>query len=255
VPASEAHEDEAERLSATIAAAPLRRDPAPHLYLEEVFSSDFYRRMVDEFPETSAFARWRHEGDPAVFFGSYAQRLELRLPRDRDRLSGQRRAFWSSLAAALCGQTVTRAIAAKFREPLERRFGEAARSPDFMETRLTAELMLDKHEPGYYLGPHTDHFAKVMAFVFYMPERAGLDHLGTALYEPREAGFTCPGVRHHDPAGFTLTETMPFRPNSAFVFVRDDTLFHGVERFGEEELAGSERRGFQLQYREVEAPS
>ena len=104
---------------------------------------------------------------------------------------------------------------------------------------MRGAMMLNKHDPGYYLGPHTDRFEKIVTCVFYMPERPRLDHLGTSLYRPKEPGFTCRGIVHHHPNGFIKRETIPFRPNSAFIFARSDVLFHGVEKLRDAELTAA----------------
>ena len=49
------------------------------------------------------------------------------------------------------------------------------------------------------------------------------------MYVPKEKGFTCTGIVHHNPVLFIHTHTVPFRRNSALMFFRDDRLFHGVD--------------------------
>jgi hypothetical protein len=242
-------EREEAHIAAALTAAPLRCDPSPHLFVESLFSDAFYDRLLAEFPtDDRAFQRWNHGGDPTLFFGNYDRRLEVNLPADLVRLSPQQSAFWLAMSEFLCGPRFARMLIDKFHDVLFERFGEALDDPSFPENRMRGATMLNKHDPEYYLGPHTDRFEKIATCVFYMPERSGLDHLGTTLYDPKEAGFTCRGIVHHDPAKFVKRETIPFRPNSAFVFARSDVLFHGVERLTPDQLHGSARPGFQMQF-------
>ena len=109
-------------------------------------------------------------------------------------------------------------------------------------------MIVNEHDADYYLGPHTDRAEKVFTCLFYFPEHAGLDHLGTTLYRPLEDGFTCGGLAHHDPARFARRDTIPYRANSALMFARTDVMFHGVHALTEEQLRGSKRRSIQMQF-------
>jgi hypothetical protein len=109
-------------------------------------------------------------------------------------------------------------------------------------------MLVTRHRANYYLGPHTDRSEKVVTCVFNCAERTGLDHLGTAIYEPKQEGFTCDGRVHHNPELFNLTEIVPYRPNSALIFFRDDRLFHGVERLNDRALMGSQRANIQFNF-------
>jgi hypothetical protein len=242
-------EREVEHVRRAIEAAPLREDPSPFAYVESFFSDEFYREMLAQFPtEPGAFERWFHGGDPAIFFGNYDRRWENNFPKGLERLSPSQRTFWSSVSDFLRGPAFATMVLTKFRPFFLERFGSALDDPGFYENKMRGAVMLNKHDPGYYLGPHTDRFEKIATLVFYMPESPGLEHLGTTLYAPKEAGFTCRGTVHHDPANFTKVETIPFRANSAFLFARSDVLFHGVERLTDAELCGSARPGFQMQF-------
>ncbi len=240
---------EMQHIAAAIAAAPLRESPSPHIYIEGLFSDAFYARLQREFPaEPNAFVRWHHGGDPALFFGNYDRRHEINLPHDLQRLTEKQKTFWQAFSELLCGPAFARVLIERFRPFLLDRFGADLDEPSFFERKMRGAVMLDKHDEGYYLGPHTDRYEKIVTCVFFMAERPGLDPLGTALYSPLEEGFTCRGIVHHDPKKFELREIMPFRPNSAFIFARSDVLFHGVEPMTEATLQGSVRPGFQMQF-------
>ena len=240
---------EAAHLASAIAAAPLRSEPSPHVYIDGLFSDAFYDRLERAFPTApDAFQRWNHGGDPTIFFGNYDRRHEINFPHDLKRLTEDQRVFWSGLSDFLCGPAFARIVIERFRPFLRERFGDDLDDPSFFERKMRGAVMLDKHDPGYYLGPHTDRYEKIVTCVFFMAERPGLDHLGTALYRPLEEGFTCRGIVHHDPKKFAVDEVMPFRPNSAFIFARSDVLFHGVEPMTEATLQGSSRPGFQMQF-------
>lgn len=230
----------------SIRGADIRLGPAPHLFVEDVFPEAYYRDVMSGLSAVSNVLRPQvHTGDPKAFFGSYAQRLESHVPRDLIRMNVGAALFWNGLFKILSGEPVFAAFKAKFDAGFRARFGDAAERPGFREG-LRPNMLLTKHLPDYYLGPHTDRFEKVITCVFNCPERAGLERLGTTLYEPKETGFTCRGSAHHDPARFHVKGKVPFAQNSALIFFRDDRLFHGVERLTKEELGGSERPNIQF---------
>jgi hypothetical protein len=85
-----------------------------------------------------------------------------------------------------------------------------------------------------------------VTFIFNCAERPGLEHLGTAMYRPKQKGFTSDGQEHCDPALFERIHLSPYRPNSALIFFRHDALFHGVELLTAENLQGSNRPNIQF---------
>lgn len=77
--------------------------------------------------------------------------------------------------------------------------------------------------------PHTDAVSKIVTAIFYLPRDARMSVFGTSIYRPKERGFTawkCPHLPHEQ---FDLVRTVPFVPNSMFVFMKSDRSFHGVE--------------------------
>ena len=239
---------EAEHVRAAILSAPLRDDPSPYVYVENVFSPAAYTSILDLFPaDPGAFRRWHNPADPALRAGNYEQRREIELPHDAHRLPPAERAFWSEMAAFLSAPAFLSTLVERFPEYAGERFGAQLDDPSFGDL-LGCTVSLHEHDPEYYLGPHTDHREKVFSALFYFPERDGLDHLGTSLYRPLQRDYTSDGSAHHDPAGFDIRETLPYRPNSALVFARTDVMFHGVERLTADALQGSRRRGIHMQF-------
>jgi hypothetical protein len=243
-------EREARHVRRAILEAPLLEDPSAYLYVENVFSPAAYAAILRLLPtDPEAFRRWRTPGDdPTLWFGNYEQRREIDLPQDAHRLSPERRAFWSALAAFLGAPHFAHTLLERFPAYSRARFGAQLDEPSFAEERLGCSVSFHEHDAGYYLGPHTDHREKVFSALFYFPEREGLDHLGTTLYRPLQRDFTSDGSVHHDPAGFERRRTIPYRPNSALVFARTDVMFHGVDPLTAADLQGSRRRGIHMQF-------
>jgi len=240
---------EAAHMRSAVFAAPMRDEPSAHIYVENVFSPPTYAAMLEMFPTDSlALRRWSNPGDHGVRFGNYSRRREVQIPSEAERLSLEQRDFWLQAAEIMHGEQFARTLLERFEPYARARFGDRIDDPSFVRDNLRGTMLLNQHDADYYLGPHTDRGEKVFTCLFYFPEHEGLEHLGTTLYRPLEAGFTCPGVAHHDPARFERGETAPYRANSAFVFARTDVMFHGVHPLTADELNGSKRRSIQMQF-------
>ena len=240
---------EALHLRHAVLGAALRDEPSPHVYVENVFSAAAYAAMCRMWPlDSPALRRWDNPGDPAVRFGNYGRRQEIIIPFEAERLPPEQRAFWLGVGSVLNGQDFARTLIERFEPYARERFGDRIDDPAFVRDALRGSLLINQHDADYYLGPHTDRNEKVFTCLFYFPEHDGLDHLGTTLYRPLEAGFSCSGFAHHDPARFERGETMPYRANSAFMFARTDVMFHGVHALTAEQLGGSRRRSIQMQF-------
>jgi hypothetical protein len=239
-------EVEAQHLRRAIVAAPLHDEPSPYLFAEHVFSPAAYASILDMFPADDAFRRWNVPADGLARHANYDQRRQIDFPQEAGRLPAAQREFWSALTSLLCGPDFARTLLDLFSAFSRAMFGAQYHDPSFAQEHVLSTMTLFEHGAEYYLGPHTDRREKIFTALFYFAEREGLDHLGTTIYRPLERGFTCDESAHYDPARFERVETMPYRPNSAFIFARTNVLFHGVHTLTAEQLAGSRRRGIQL---------
>ena len=225
-------EEIATHISKAILNSEIHAKPAPYIFVENVFPQDIYDKIFQNQLKSEAhYTPQIHTGDRKHFFGSYDTRLQLYVPEDLQ--SSSTLPFFSQLKNILSSETVFHAFYSKFNDGFRQRFGDEDK--DHIRQDINPTLLLTKHKKGYYLGPHTDRKEKVMTCVFYFPERDDLEHLGTAMYEPKEVGFTCKGVVHHNPENFHYTHTVPCKKNSALMFFRHDALFHGVK-----EMTGTE---------------
>jgi hypothetical protein len=152
------------------------------------------------------------------------ERFVLELKDEQlDRLPGDKRAFWEELRGWMVGGTIGPMLLRKFRQYVVQRF-EARKDVAYYD-----EALLVQDTTNYSLGPHTDAPRKVITLLFYLPPDTSQAHLGTSIYLPRDREFTCPGGPHHARENFERLWTMPFLPNSLFVFLKNDRSFHGLE--------------------------
>jgi hypothetical protein len=111
------------------------------------------------------------------------------------------------------------------------RFGDVESRP-----AVSVESQLIRHRAGYFLGPHSDLHTKLVVLLLYLAPDESAGHLGTSLYRPKRAGFTCPNGTHYPFEDFIRVKTVPYRPNSLLAFLRSDISFHGVEPLSEQDV-------------------
>jgi hypothetical protein len=205
-----------------IANAPIKPFPYPHIYVQDVFPSDFYRELRARLPPAEAYQDLK--ALKRVSAGYPDGRLVMVVtPENVQALPEPSRSFWNATAQWLLGGPFGQVVLSKFAEFLAQRFG------DLGQTQFHDEALLVQDYTTYSLGPHTDSPAKVLSFLFYLPPDDSLAHLGTSIYVPKDPRFRCPGGPHHRFEMFDRMMTAPFLPNTLFAFLKTDNSFHGVE--------------------------
>jgi hypothetical protein len=213
-----------QHVSYRIANTLLRGYPFPHLYVEDVFPTDFYAEMLARLPDLATY-QCIEQGGTVGKTGAYAARHVCRLPE-----AARGDAFWDELGSWLLGDAFMHLLLEKFRPELEARFEPNANVEVAREARLVRDFTT------YAISPHTDHPKKLLSFLFYLPRDTRQSHLGTSVYVPRQRGFTFHGGRHLPFEHFRRVATMPYVPNSLFAFARSDVSFHGVEPITDAEV-------------------
>ena len=209
-------------LAYKIANAEIKMFPFPHIYLENVFPSDFYKKLLDHLPRP----------DDMLPIASvrpvkgYKERFVLELNDEHLKtLPDSKNTFWKKLKQMLVDDArFGNLVFSKFEPFINKRFG------DKKNLKFFSESLLVEDTTNYALGPHTDSPRKVITMLFYLPADTSQAHLGTSIYIPNDPEFKCEGGPHYGRGGFTRVHTNPFLPNSLFAFVKSDKSFHGVER-------------------------
>ena len=236
----------AHHMAKAILAAPVSPDPWPYIYVDNVFLSDDYNMILDAFEYSSShFKAQVHTGDRKVFHGSYEEREEFRVGRTGENIDKTAPGIWLDVWDALTSRTFSDALRQKFAAEYRKRFGDFMDNKHFQDY-LDPTLLITRHLENYYIGPHTDRSEKVVTCIFNFPEHEALEHIGTAMYAPKQPDFKSDGLVHLNPDDFDYTHTVPFRPNSALIFFRTDISFHGVQRLTASNLMGSPR--YNVQY-------
>lgn len=182
------------RVARKINDTPLVNDPFDYLYIENVFPKGTYDKILKSIKEIKyePIEKTRGtKGYPKRFTGTTPEFL-------KELLDGE----------------IKKAILNKF---------------GIADDSFIQDLLLIKDYEGYQIPPHTDSTKKVISALFYLPEDSSIEHEGTAIYVPKEKGFTCNVGVHHNFDDFEKVWTAPFKPNSCLIFARTENSFHGVE--------------------------
>lgn len=197
-------------------------DPFPHYVLEHVFPDDYYRELLQHLPPSDVYKN---------LYEVTTLKLDHFRHRDQrdmdqgwtDKLPQDLKAFWESFNEWFLGDDLARAVMESF---------------GFKEMpEVSIEAQFIRHRAGYFLGPHSDLYTKLVVFLLYLAPDNSAEHLGTSLYRPKAPGFSCPHSKHYPFEDFIRVKTAPYRANSLLAFVRSDISFHGLDPLSEMDVA------------------
>jgi hypothetical protein len=211
------------------------QDPYPHYYLEDVFPSDYYQSLMRRLPDSSVYDN---------LFAVTSLKLDHFRHRDQrdlndgwtEMLPDDIKGFWADFNKWFTGPELAQAVLHTFAEPMRERFGDDERWPE-----VSVEAQFIRHRAGYFLGPHSDLYTKLVVLLLYLAPDDRLAHLGTSLYRPKDPGFTCPDSKHYEFDDFVKVKTAPYKRNSLLAFVRSDRSFHGLDPLSEQDVARGPR--------------
>jgi hypothetical protein len=223
-----------ERMLAAVHDSALAIVPCEHAYMRDVFSPDFYARLLASMPARERFHDLRHK-DAMRADGSSARLRMYLYPEQLWRLPAEQRAMWTAVSRTLRSGALQEAFKRKFRRSLEGRFGRSIDQLDFYPIPI-----LVRDQPGYRIGIHADVPAKAITVQFYLPRDGAQRHLGT--------------VFHHGRSGPDAERTvaMDFMPASGYAFaVVEKESWHSVRQTTE---ADGERVSIMLTYYVQDTP-
>jgi hypothetical protein len=208
--------------------------PYPHFYLENVFPDDYYRALLRHLPDSSVYQNLYEVTDLKLVHFKHRDQRDMS-EGWTDSLPVEIRSFWIEFSRWFLGPELARAVLSAFAEPLRERFaGEPL--PD-----VSVEAHFIRHRAGYFLGPHSDLYSKLVVLLFYLAPDESNGHLGTSIYRPKTPGFTCPNSTHYPFEDFVRVKTASYLPNSLLAFERTDRSFHGVEPLSQQDVSKGSR--------------
>jgi FkbM family methyltransferase len=216
-----------------LAAAEVTSQPFPYTVIDDIFPPDYYAEIQRHFPSVASMRPLSETG--RVGKNDYRERLTtLFNEEDFAKLTPEQASFWREFADWMYSEAFLHAFIDKFQPALEPRIAKVQAAEGKLKVRGDALLVND--QTNYAIGPHTDAPHRLVTFLFYLPEDASLRDLGTSLYTPKEAGFTCWGGPHHPHERFNFAGRVEFLPNRLMAFPKTEHSFHGVDRIDREDV-------------------
>ena len=191
-------------------------DPFPHYYLEGVFPDDYYQELLAKLPPSDIYENLYEVTDLKLDHFRYRNQRDLN-EGWTERLPPDLKSFWNSFSEWFLGPELARVVLSSFST-------QRASWPD-----VSVEAQLIRHRAGYFLGPHSDLYTKLVVLLVYLAPDNSTEQLGTSLYRPKDPAFSCRNSKHYPFEDFTRVKTAPYKPNSLLAFLRSDISFHGLE--------------------------
>lgn len=224
----EALEQEFSNISNTIRDSKIEERPTPFIHLENVFSEDFYDKVLKSVARCAPFyldlsgsASWSGDGEHYMFCSTQIAKM---LQSDNETLEAVALHELIKWAESLSAALVT-----KFREWI----------PEFAvegDHKFKSNGYLMRDESGYGIKPHTEAFHTVITAMFYLPYDDRLSPHGTAFYVPKQPGKACFGRGQTLPlypeSEFHVAKQLPFIRNSMMAFVKTPKSWHGLPSIG-----------------------
>ena len=222
-------------VSARLRTAQVLSEPFPHYCLEDVFPHEYYQTMLRHLPDSVIYDN---------LFAVTSLKLDHFRHRDQrdlnegwtERLPDEIKGFWTDFNRWFMGPELAQTVLHTFAEPLRERFGNNESWPE-----VSVEAQFIRHRAGYFLGPHSDLYTKVVVLLFYLAPDDSLAHIGTSLYRPKDPSFTCPDSKHYSFDDFVKVKTAPYKRNSLLAFMRSDRSFHGLDPLSEQDITSGPR--------------
>lgn len=224
-----------EHITERLRAARVELEPFPHYYLERVFPDDYYRELLDHLPASSVYENLYEVTDLKLDHFRHREQRDMN-EGWTERLPSALQSFWNSFNEWFLGPDLAQAVLESFADQLHPRIGDQSSWPE-----VSVESQFIRHRAGYFLGPHSDLYTKLVVLLIYLAPDDSAEHLGTSLYRPKEPGFSCPDSKHYPFGQFIRVKTAPYKPNSLLAFVRSDISFHGLEPLQERDVASEGR--------------
>jgi hypothetical protein len=235
-----------------IGGATLQKSPFPHLVIENFFPNELYEKIMVYNP---FLANRGEEWLSAAASNNVTSRTPYHARKQINfhanaafEARPEAAAFWNDLKSCfLSDPWFEGVVQKKYDEYFQLRFGDLAGEPEFL-TYFRKELFLQRHEPGYYIGPHTDIPTRVFTCIFAFASASGFEEYGTELLAPKDPLVRCWGNDHYAPDGFAVKKIAPYSPNNFLLFFKTRQSFHSVKAITDE--VPNQRYGMQFQFYE-----
>lgn len=193
----------------SVLSAPMRAQPFPHLVVSELLPADFYQQLLRAIPAPTFWRRSGHQRDNWHV--------------EEDRASRLSETIWRFMHDDIAATELTPLLLDRFSEAIAAYWRETfdLDGSQFLGHYLCDEGRLLLRRPGYELEPHLDPPHAILTVLCYLAQPGDPDTHGTDLYASDPLPAQRVGILHPARQGIKVERvtTIPFRPNTALVFV------------------------------------
>ena len=214
-----------------------------------IFPKEVYKQIIKyNLFKKNHGVEWIKKKDSNKFKSTtpYDHRKQIYLPnRDGFISTKEERDFWSKITKTfLNDKWFELLIYKKFPEYFDLRFGDFFNKKNISKFNKT--LFLQRHDPNYYIGPHTDIPVRIFTCIFSFAEKRGFEEYGTQLLKHKNPMNRCWGNAHYKPKEFKVVKTCKYKPNNFLLFFKTRHSFHSVKKIKKSVPNG--RYGMQYQF-------
>ena len=224
-----------EKFSDKIHLSKISDDPFDHLYIEDFFEEDLYKKILENIPDINDFQRIVDTGSVSQNYSPERYIFSIQSD-DMNKISESQKEFWNEISKAFRSVEFWNAISSKFSKTLKERFENLTEEEGRIigkKPTISSRTALIKDYTKYQLGAHTDSIRKIFSLLFYLPKNDDLKKIGTSLYRPidiiDEKKLIAHFTREETALKFEKIKTCEFKKDSVFIFARTNYSFHGVE--------------------------
>jgi len=232
--------------------ATLDLSPFPHMIIPNFFPDAVFNRLLEYNPfRGNKGEEWlsKAKSKDVSARTPYHARKQINFHKDQPfDAPAEQLAFWNEIKDCFLNDNwFPNLVIEKFPMFFRLRFGDLTDEADF-PALFTRELFLQRHEPGYNIGPHTDIPTRVFTCIFSLAERDGYEQYGTELLSHKDRMTRCWGNDHYHSDGFEVKKLAPYKPNNFLLFFKTRHSFHSVPIIPED--VPNQRYGMQFQFYE-----
>ncbi|MDY6781167.1 MAG: 2OG-Fe(II) oxygenase [Cyanobacteriota bacterium] len=223
--------------------------PFPHLIIENFFPDGVFQKILDYnlFQHNVGTEWFDKKQSAALKTGTpYEARKQINFHAKHELIANdQEKEFWEEIKECfLKDRWFENLVLNKYKDYFAIRFGELIETDNFFE-KFQRQLFLQRHEPGYYIGPHTDVPTRVFTCIFSFADAPGFEEYGTQLCVHKDPMVRCWGNNHYSPDDFIVRKVAPYKPNNFLLFFKTRQSFHAVKTINER--VPNQRYGMQFQ--------
>lgn len=247
-------EEMRDHIERKINSATLERSPFPHLIVENFFPEAVFEKILEKNPfKNNVGTEWisRSAQKKLKTETPYFLRKQINFHRNEEfDASAEDAEFWDGLKNCfLSDEWFEKLVFNKYTEYFRLRFGDFADNGKFFGS-FRKELFLQRHDPGYFIGPHTDIPTRVFTCIFSFADKDGFEQFGTELCSHKDPLVRCWGCDHYSPDDFLVEKVAPYKPNNFLLFFKTRHSFHSVPAI--DDSVPNQRYGMQFQFYEPE---